>query len=89
MSKNYYKPEKLQLFRMNRGVLGGSSETIDNLCTPELCAYNFMNGIETTLFLDTNIISNIRKFTFKEQSLDSRVCNIIEQIIEIFNRSRF
>lgn len=77
---------KLQLFRMNHDLSNDSFKTINNVCTPELCIQNFKNGIETTIFLDTNIISNIRKFTFKEPSLDSRVCFIIEQIIEIFSK---
>lgn len=76
----------LKLFRINRGLSNNSFEEINNVLSEELCLQNFNNGIETTVYLDTNIISAIRKFTFKETSLDSRICNIIEQVIGVFNK---
>ena len=71
---------------MNRGIPIDFFEKSNNACTPELCAQNFKNGIETTVVLDTNIISAIRKFTFKEITLDSRICSIVERLIEIFSK---
>lgn len=77
---------ELKLFRLNRGLPNEFFEMVNNILASELCSQNLKNGIETTIFLDTNILSNIRKFTFKEQSLDSRVHNIIERVIEIFSK---
>lgn len=78
--------QELKLFSINRGLSTNVNNQTDKVCTPELCLSNFSNGIETNIFLDTNIISAIRKFSFKEESLDSRIHAIINQLIEIFNK---
>lgn len=75
----------LHLFRLNRGISTRAFEE-DFVLTPDLCIQNCMNGIETTLHLDTNIISAIRIFTFNEKQINETICKRIEQFIELYYR---
>ncbi|MCA0370733.1 MAG: hypothetical protein LCH26_06490 [Proteobacteria bacterium] len=70
------------LFRLNRGA-NFNIQDERNLCTKELCVSNSKNGIETTIFLDTNIVSAIRKFMLAEPTLNDRIHLIIREIIDI------
>ena len=70
---------KVALFRIN------SMENTSQL-TPEICYINADQGIETTVHLDLNIISAIRKFTFYENSLNPDICNLVNSIISIFSQ---
>ncbi|MFQ3307677.1 MAG: hypothetical protein ACI8ZF_000940 [Candidatus Midichloriaceae bacterium] len=72
---------KLELFSLNRGLGEDAFTKNSHIQEPIL-----KNNIETNVFLDTNIISNIRKFTLKEPSLNAHVYTIVEQVIEIFKK---